>query len=123
MTDEAPSLLSSPTADNSPAVDTCCRRGFGPAVSFISSQSDCQNQAQTVTTREGAMLAFARSLRRATFVSISEFFLLIVDENRKQFTVEGPMTDEEPWHRAVAAARDKGRDCPMLQYRREVACR
>jgi hypothetical protein len=40
----------------------------------------------------------------------SEFFLIIIDEDRKQFTVEGPVTDELPWNRAIAAARAKGRN-------------
>ena len=40
----------------------------------------------------------------------SAFFLILVDEDRKQFTVEGPLTDDEPWYRAVAAARSEGRN-------------
>lgn len=37
------------------------------------------------------------------------FFLIVIDEDRKQFAVEGPLIDEEPWSRAIAAARDEGR--------------
>ena len=40
----------------------------------------------------------------------SETFLIVVDEDRKQFAVEGPLTDVQPWNRAVAAAQQKGRN-------------
>ena len=39
----------------------------------------------------------------------SEFFLIVVDEDRKQFTVEGPLTDDLPLNRAIAAAKYEGR--------------
>jgi hypothetical protein len=39
----------------------------------------------------------------------SAFFLIVIDEDRKQFTVEGPLVDDQPWNSAIAAARDDGR--------------
>ena len=40
----------------------------------------------------------------------SEIFLIVVDEDRKQFAVEGPLADVQPWNRAVAAAQEGGRN-------------
>jgi hypothetical protein len=37
------------------------------------------------------------------------FFLIVIDEDRNQFTVEGPMCDDRPWNRAVANAQTEGR--------------
>jgi hypothetical protein len=37
------------------------------------------------------------------------FFLIVIDEDRQQFTVEGPMNDDEAWTRAIDKARDDGR--------------
>jgi hypothetical protein len=37
-------------------------------------------------------------------------FLVVVDEDRKQFTVEGPLTDGAAWKRAIEKARDDGRN-------------
>jgi hypothetical protein len=37
-------------------------------------------------------------------------FLIIIDEDRKQFAVEGPLTNVQPWNRAVAAAQEVGRN-------------
>jgi hypothetical protein len=39
----------------------------------------------------------------------SVVFLIVIDEDRKQFTVEGPLVDDRQWNRAIANARDKGR--------------
>jgi hypothetical protein len=39
----------------------------------------------------------------------SQFFLIVVDEDRKQFTVEGPLSGAEDWNRAITEARDDGR--------------
>jgi hypothetical protein len=50
-----------------------------------------------------------RRWRGSGFVSEAPFFLIIVDEDRKQFAVEGPLTDHEPWSRAITAANDEGR--------------
>jgi hypothetical protein len=38
-----------------------------------------------------------------------EFFLIIIDEDRKQFTVEGPLTDDQLLNSAIAAAKYQGR--------------
>jgi hypothetical protein len=40
---------------------------------------------------------------------VVSFFLIVVDEDRKQFAVEGPLTDHKPWSRAIAAAQGEGR--------------
>ena len=34
------------------------------------------------------------------------FFLIVVDHDRGVFSVEGPMTDDRPWHAAARFARD-----------------
>jgi hypothetical protein len=39
----------------------------------------------------------------------SQFFLIVIDEDRKQFTVEGPLTDDQPLNRAITAAKYEGR--------------
>jgi hypothetical protein len=38
------------------------------------------------------------------------FYLIIVDEDRKQFTVEGPLRDDSAWKSAIDKARDDGRN-------------
>jgi hypothetical protein len=42
-------------------------------------------------------------------MSKPESFLVVVDDDRKQFTVEGPLTDERPWNVAITAAQQEGR--------------
>jgi hypothetical protein len=37
------------------------------------------------------------------------FFLIVVDHDRGCFSVEGPMTDDDPWHAAARRAQDKQR--------------
>ena len=39
----------------------------------------------------------------------SEYFLIVIDEDRKQFTVEGPLADDQPWNSAIASAKREGR--------------
>jgi hypothetical protein len=39
----------------------------------------------------------------------SEFFLIVIDEDRKLFTVEGPVADDQTWNSAVVAAQQAGR--------------
>jgi hypothetical protein len=39
----------------------------------------------------------------------SELFLIVVDEDRKRFTVEGPLADDRPWNAAIATAQQQGR--------------
>jgi hypothetical protein len=48
------------------------------------------------------------------------FFLIIVDEDRKQFAVEGPLTDLEPWSRAIAAAQHEGRKIRCCNIREKT---
>jgi hypothetical protein len=38
------------------------------------------------------------------------FFLIVSDRDRRIFTVEGPMSDDRPWNKAVARAQDAGRE-------------
>lgn len=42
-------------------------------------------------------------------MAIDPFLLLVVDHDKKEFTVEGPMTDDTKWNDAVVAAQDTGR--------------
>ena len=37
------------------------------------------------------------------------FFLIVIDEDRGVFSVEGPMTDDRPWQSAARKARDEER--------------
>jgi hypothetical protein len=38
------------------------------------------------------------------------FYLIVADLYMKRFCVEGPMTDDAPWHRAASRACESGRD-------------
>ena len=38
------------------------------------------------------------------------FVLIIVDRDTREFSVEGPMTDDRPWNSAVIDARKVGRN-------------
>ncbi len=40
---------------------------------------------------------------------IEPFLLVLKDEDRKVFTVVGPMTDDTPWNHRVCEAQDTGR--------------
>jgi hypothetical protein len=51
----------------------------------------------------------------------SETFLIVIDEDRKQFAVEGPPTDVQPWNRAVAAGQEVGRNVRGLTLQRRHA--
>ncbi len=37
------------------------------------------------------------------------YFLIVADQDRRVFTVEGPMTDSGPWNLAAGLAREVGR--------------
>ena len=37
------------------------------------------------------------------------FFLVVIDEDRGVFSVEGPMTDDRPWQSAARKAREQRR--------------
>ncbi|MEO8713642.1 MAG: hypothetical protein ABI369_01370 [Acetobacteraceae bacterium] len=37
------------------------------------------------------------------------FFLIVADHDRGVFSVEGPMTDDRPWHSAAGHARERER--------------
>jgi hypothetical protein len=37
------------------------------------------------------------------------FYLVVIDEDRGSFTVEGPMSDDGPWNHAVVLAQEDGR--------------
>jgi hypothetical protein len=41
------------------------------------------------------------------------FYLVIIDHDRGFFSVEGPMTDDQPWQSATHRARDR---------RRQIGC-
>ena len=38
-----------------------------------------------------------------------EFFLAVIDEDNRIFTIEGPMTDDTRWNDAVCRAQSAGR--------------
>jgi hypothetical protein len=38
------------------------------------------------------------------------FVLIVVDRDTGEFTVEGPMTDDRPWNKAVVDAQKVGRN-------------
>jgi len=38
-----------------------------------------------------------------------EFWLVIRDDDQKEFLVEGPMTNDDPWNKAVFQAQKRGR--------------
>jgi hypothetical protein len=38
------------------------------------------------------------------------FVLVVVDRDAEEFTVEGPMTDDRPWNKAVVDAQKVGRN-------------
>jgi hypothetical protein len=38
-----------------------------------------------------------------------EFFLIVIDEDRRLFTVEGPLIDDQPFKSAIEAAKHEGR--------------
>jgi hypothetical protein len=40
---------------------------------------------------------------------IEPFHLVVVDDDRRLFSVVGPMTDDTDWNRRVCDAQDKGR--------------
>ena len=42
-------------------------------------------------------------------MSESKHFLILIDEDWRQFTVESPLCDAQPWSRAVHKAREDGR--------------
>jgi hypothetical protein len=37
------------------------------------------------------------------------FLLVVIDDEKREFVVEGPMMDDTPWINAIVAAQDKGR--------------
>jgi hypothetical protein len=37
------------------------------------------------------------------------FYLIVTDKDKETFSVEGPMTDDRQWNRAVVAAQKLGR--------------
>lgn len=38
-----------------------------------------------------------------------EFVLIVVDLETEEFTVEGPLSDDRPWNKAVVKAQEAGR--------------
>jgi hypothetical protein len=43
-------------------------------------------------------------------LSCRTFVLIVVDRDTEEFTVEGPMSDDRPWNRAVVDAQRIGRN-------------
>jgi hypothetical protein len=42
-------------------------------------------------------------------VAQQPFYLIVTDQDKETFSVEGPMTDDRPWNHAVVAAQKSGR--------------
>jgi len=42
--------------------------------------------------------------------SPTPFFLIVADQDRRMFTVEGPMTNDGPWNLAAGRAREAERN-------------
>lgn len=40
---------------------------------------------------------------------MKSFVLIVADHDRREFTVEGPMADDNPWNKAVVTAQEAGR--------------
>lgn len=38
-----------------------------------------------------------------------QFWLVVLDDDKKQFRIEGPMTNDDPWNAAVVVALKQGR--------------
>ena len=43
-------------------------------------------------------------------MTLRQFVLIVADRDTNEFTVEGPITDDRPWNRAVVAAQRVGRN-------------
>ncbi len=41
---------------------------------------------------------------------IDPFVLIVADRDKKEFTVEGPMVDDNPWNAVVVRAQKSGRN-------------
>jgi hypothetical protein len=41
---------------------------------------------------------------------MKRFWLVVLDDDKKQFQIEGPMTNDDTWNEAVCRARQTGRD-------------
>ena len=42
------------------------------------------------------------------------FYLVVIDEDKRQLTVEGPMQDDTAWNTCVCDAQDQGRHVAAL---------
>jgi hypothetical protein len=58
--------------------------------------------APTMTDESGVGAKFALLTKRP-------FFLIVIDEDRDVFSIEGPMTDDQPWQPAARKTRDDER--------------
>ncbi|KSV75873.1 hypothetical protein N185_15625 [Sinorhizobium sp. GW3] len=50
---------------------------------------------------------------------VSSFFVVVVDRDKKQFSVEGPTSDEAKWHEARERAEAAGCDIDVHVYQDE----
>jgi hypothetical protein len=46
------------------------------------------------------------------------FYLLVIDEDKREFTVEGPMQDDTAWNAGVCRAQQEGRHVRCFSMRR-----
>src|SRR5262245_17854612 len=80
---------------------------YNPRGSQRSWQDIVAAPGSSLTT--GRAVATWRNCKHWLLMNKSELFLIVVDEDRKQFTVEGPLADDRPWNAAIAAAQQEGR--------------
>lgn len=43
-------------------------------------------------------------------MAIKPFVLIVADHDKKEFCVEGPMTNDDPWNAEVVKAQESGRE-------------
>ena len=46
---------------------------------------------------------------------MQSFLLVLVDHDKKAFSIEGPMNDDKPWTDALVAAQEKGRSVTFFR--------
>lgn len=47
---------------------------------------------------------------RGTAMAVKPFVLIVADHDKKEFCIEGPMTNDDPWNEQVVKAQRSGRE-------------
>ncbi len=53
--------------------------------------------------------------------SIDRFYVIVVDQDKKEFSVEGPTFDDRRWHEARKAAAKEDRHIDVYAYQNEAS--